>query len=148
MAQPGSVSVSCNAAAGCCGEVVHDGGASPAFATRCSRRSYPPGWNHCARSLRLAGILAGTQLRVSNASAIATDLGVPQVIIGFGRAALGKSLPELVTTVQAQRRGESNLVVATCSAATCSTASSEAQSSDSHPVQGDPEAPPSPSASP
>ena len=48
---------------------------------------------------------------MSYASAIATDLGVPQVIIGFTLVALGTSLPELVTTVQAQRRGESDLVV-------------------------------------
>jgi cation:H+ antiporter len=61
--------------------------------------------------LGLAGVLAGAQLLVSNASAIAEDLGVPQVIIGFTVVALGTSLPELVTTVQAQRRGESDLVV-------------------------------------
>ena len=53
----------------------------------------------------------GAQLLVSNASVIATDLGVPQVIIGFTVVALGTSVPELVTTVQAQRRGESDLVV-------------------------------------
>jgi cation:H+ antiporter len=56
-------------------------------------------------------VLAGAQLLVTNASAIATDLGVPQVIIGFTLVALGTSLPELVTTIQAQRRGESDLVV-------------------------------------
>lgn len=61
--------------------------------------------------LGLAGVLAGAQLLVANASAIATDLGVPQVVIGFTLVALGTSLPELVTTVQAQRRGESDLVV-------------------------------------
>lgn len=55
--------------------------------------------------------LAGAQLLVANASAIAAHLGEPQVIIGFTLVALGTSLPELVTTVQAQRRGESDLVV-------------------------------------
>ncbi|HZX04470.1 sodium:calcium antiporter, partial [Kribbella sp.] len=71
-----------------------------------------PAWFEPVRALLgLAGVLAGAQLVVSNASAIATDLGVPQVIIGFTLVALGTSLPELVTTVQAQRRGESDLVV-------------------------------------
>ncbi len=71
-----------------------------------------PAWFEPVRAiLGLSGVLAGAQLLVSNASAIATDLGVPQVIIGFTLVALGTSLPELVTTVQAQRRGESELVV-------------------------------------
>jgi cation:H+ antiporter len=59
----------------------------------------------------LAGVLVGAQLLVANASAIAERLGVPQVVIGFTLIALGTSLPELVTAVQAQRRGESDLVV-------------------------------------
>jgi cation:H+ antiporter len=71
-----------------------------------------PTWFEPVRAiLGLAGVLAGAQLLVSNASAIAEDLGVPQVIIGFTVVALGTSLPELVTTVQAQRRGETDLVV-------------------------------------
>ncbi|MFG1912488.1 calcium/sodium antiporter [Kribbella sp. NPDC048928] len=76
------------------------------------RPSKLPAWFEPVRAiLGLAGVLAGAQLLVSNASAIATDLGVPQVIIGFTLVALGTSLPELMTTVQAQRRGESELVV-------------------------------------
>jgi cation:H+ antiporter len=71
-----------------------------------------PAWVEPVRAvLGLAGVLAGAQLLVSNASAIAAQLGLPQVIIGFTLVALGTSLPELVTTVQAQRRGESDLVV-------------------------------------
>lgn len=59
----------------------------------------------------LVGVLAGAQLLVANAAAIASDLGVPQIVIGFTLVALGTSLPELVTTIQAQRRRETNLVV-------------------------------------
>jgi cation:H+ antiporter len=71
-----------------------------------------PTWFEPIRAvLGLAGVLAGAQLMVANAPAIATGLGVPQVIIGFTLVALGTSLPELVTTIQAQRRGESDLVV-------------------------------------
>ncbi len=61
--------------------------------------------------LGLAGVLAGAQLLVANAPTIAAQLGVPQIIIGFTLVALGTSLPELVTTIQAQRRGETDLVV-------------------------------------
>jgi cation:H+ antiporter len=61
--------------------------------------------------LALTGVLGGAQLLVANAAAIATDLGVSQVIIGFTLVALGTSLPELVTAIAGQRRGESDLVV-------------------------------------
>lgn len=59
----------------------------------------------------LLGVLAGAQLLVDGASAIAAGLGVSQLVIGFTLVALGTSLPELVTSIQAQRRGESDLVV-------------------------------------
>ncbi len=61
--------------------------------------------------LGLAGTLAGAQLLVVNASDIATRLGVPPAVIGFTLLAFGTSLPELVTSIQAQRRGESDLLV-------------------------------------
>lgn len=61
--------------------------------------------------LGLAGVLLGAQLLVANSAAIAEDLGVPDFVIGFTLVALGTSLPELVTTIQAQRRGETDLVV-------------------------------------
>ncbi len=59
----------------------------------------------------LAGVLAGAQLLVTNAATIASELGVPQLVIGFTLVALGTSLPELITTIQAQRRGETDLLV-------------------------------------
>lgn len=84
-----------------------EGGAVVAVA---AQRSRP--WLEPVRTiLGLAGVLGGAQLLVANASAIAEDLGVPQIVIGFTLVALGTSLPELVTTVQAQRRGETDLVV-------------------------------------
>ncbi len=86
--------------------------AEPIAAMPAKARWSPPGWFEPVRAvLGLAGVLAGAQLLVVNASAIATDLGVPQLIIGFTLVALGTSLPELVTTIQAQRRGETDLVV-------------------------------------
>ncbi|NUO59142.1 MAG: calcium/sodium antiporter [Hamadaea sp.] len=81
-----------------------------AVVTPAARRTRP--WVEPIRTvLGLAGVLGGAQLLVANASTIAEDLGVPQVVIGFTLVALGTSLPELVTTVQAQRRGETDLVV-------------------------------------
>jgi cation:H+ antiporter len=59
----------------------------------------------------LAGTLAGAQLLVVNAAELAARFDVPQSIIGFTLVALGTSLPELVTSIQAQRRGESDLLV-------------------------------------
>ncbi|WP_255420480.1 calcium/sodium antiporter [Nocardia sp. MDA0666] len=59
----------------------------------------------------LVGVLIGAQLLVTDAAAIATEFGVSQLVIGFTLVALGTSLPELVTAVQAQRRGESDLLV-------------------------------------
>lgn len=71
-----------------------------------------PIWFEPIRALLgLAGVLIGAQLLVLNASWIAERLGVSQVVIGFTLVALGTSVPELVTTIAAQRRGESDLVV-------------------------------------
>ncbi len=69
-------------------------------------------WLDALRALLgLAGVLGGAQLLVTNASAVAQRFGVPQVVIGFTLVAVGTSLPELVTSIQAQRRGEVDLVV-------------------------------------
>ena len=61
--------------------------------------------------LGLVGTLAGAQLLVWGASGLAARLGVPPEVIGFTLVALGTSLPELVTAVQAQRHGEPDLLV-------------------------------------
>ncbi len=71
-----------------------------------------PPWFEPVRALSgLAGVLVGAQLLVVNASSIAERLGASQVVIGVTLVALGTSLPELVTTIAAQRRGETDLVV-------------------------------------
>jgi cation:H+ antiporter len=59
----------------------------------------------------LIGTLAGAQLLVWGASGLAFRLGVPPEVIGFTLVAVGTSLPELVTAVQAQRHGEPDLLV-------------------------------------
>ena len=59
----------------------------------------------------LAGTLAGAQLVVVNATTLAQRWGVSDAVIGYTLVALGTSLPELVTAIQAQRRRESDLLV-------------------------------------
>jgi cation:H+ antiporter len=61
--------------------------------------------------LGLAGTLAGAQLLVWGAAGLASRLGVPPEVIGFTLVAVGTSLPELVTAVQAQRHHEPDLLV-------------------------------------
>jgi cation:H+ antiporter len=76
-----------------------------------AQRELPGRFEPIRAVLALAGVLGGAEVLVTNASAIAEHLGVSQLIIGFTVVALGTSLPELVTTIQAMRRGETDLVV-------------------------------------
>lgn len=59
----------------------------------------------------LVSVVAGSQLVVNSASFIASAIGVSDRIISLTVIALGTSLPELVTTVTAARRGEHDLLV-------------------------------------
>lgn len=59
----------------------------------------------------LIGVVAGSQLVVNSASSIATVMGVSERIISLTVVALGTSLSELVTTITAAKKGESDLLV-------------------------------------
>ena len=59
----------------------------------------------------LAGIVWGGDLVVDSASAIALTFGWSQTFIGLTIVAIGTSLPELVTSVVAARKGETDLAV-------------------------------------
>lgn len=59
----------------------------------------------------LAGIVLGSELVVRSASIIATAAGISERIISLSIVALGTSLPELVTTITAAKKGESDLLV-------------------------------------
>lgn len=61
--------------------------------------------------LGLIGVVAGSQLVVNSASTIATTVGISERIISLTIIALGTSLPELVTTVIAAKKKESDLLV-------------------------------------
>ena len=57
----------------------------------------------------LALTLLGARFLVTGAVGVATTLGVPDVVIGLTIVAVGTSLPELVTSVVAARRGHAEV---------------------------------------
>lgn len=59
----------------------------------------------------LVGTLAGAQLMVIGARGIAEEAGLSEGLVGLTIVAIGTSLPELFTAVQAARKGETDLVV-------------------------------------
>ncbi len=59
----------------------------------------------------LAGLIAGGKLVVDNAVIIATDLGISEKIIGVTIIAIGTSLPELVTSVVAAIKKNSDIAI-------------------------------------
>ncbi|MFI1994522.1 calcium/sodium antiporter [Actinoplanes sp. NPDC020271] len=61
--------------------------------------------------LGLVATLVGAQLLTTGGADVAGHLGVSPTVIGFTVVALGTSLPELFTAVQAQRRGDGDLLV-------------------------------------
>ncbi len=65
----------------------------------------------CLLGLGLAGIVFGSNFVVDNASAIAKILGVSDKMISLTIVALGTSLPELVTSIQAARKGENDIAI-------------------------------------
>ena len=59
----------------------------------------------------LAGIIIGSEMVVQNSTAIATAIGWSERLISLTVIAFGTSLPELVTTIVASRKGEQDLMV-------------------------------------
>ena len=61
--------------------------------------------------LGLAGTLGAAQVLVMSATTIAAELGLNEGFIGLTVVAIGTSLPELATAVQAARKGETDLII-------------------------------------
>ena len=61
--------------------------------------------------LGLAAVIFGGDLVVDNATQIALNFGVSQNFIGLTIVAIGTSLPELVTSIVATKKGESGLAL-------------------------------------
>ncbi len=59
----------------------------------------------------LIGIVLGGDLVVNSASDIAIALGMSETLVGLTIVAIGTSLPELVTSITALKKGENQLVI-------------------------------------
>ena len=59
----------------------------------------------------LAGIILGGDLVVKSASSIAMALGMSETLVGLTIVAIGTSLPELVTSLTALKKGENQIVI-------------------------------------
>lgn len=62
-------------------------------------------------ALGLGGVVGGGQLVVNSASDIALSFGISETLVGLTIVAIGTSLPELVTSVVAARKGESDIAI-------------------------------------
>ncbi|MFN9619790.1 MAG: calcium/sodium antiporter, partial [Synechococcaceae cyanobacterium] len=75
-----------------------------------AERATPP-----VAALKLAGglvlLVAGSQLLVKGATAVALSLGVSTTVIGLTIVAAGTSMPELVTSLVAAYRGKAELAI-------------------------------------
>ncbi len=61
--------------------------------------------------ISLLAIAAGGQLTVNGATGIARMAGLTETVIGLTVVAIGTSLPELVTSIMAARRGENDIAL-------------------------------------
>lgn len=61
--------------------------------------------------LGLAGIIGGGQLVVNSATEIAYAFGISEALVALTIVAVGTSLPELVTSIVAAKKGESDMAV-------------------------------------
>ncbi len=59
----------------------------------------------------LVGVLVAAQVLVVSASAVAAELGLAEGFVGLTIVAIGTSLPELATSLQAARKDETDLII-------------------------------------
>lgn len=59
----------------------------------------------------VAAIIFGGNMVVDNATAIAKSIGMSDTLVGLTIVAIGTSLPELVTSVVASRKGENDIAI-------------------------------------
>ena len=73
--------------------------------------SFPMGKSIVLLVVGLAGIVFGGDLSVEGAKEIARAFGLSEALIGLTIVAIGTSLPELVTTIVAAKKGESDIAL-------------------------------------
>lgn len=73
--------------------------------------TFPMGKSILMIAAGLAGIVIGGDLSVEGAKEIARAFGLSEALIGLTIVAVGTSLPELVTSVVAAKKGESDIAV-------------------------------------
>ncbi|TCQ08004.1 calcium/sodium antiporter [Serpentinicella alkaliphila] len=61
--------------------------------------------------LGLGGILFGSDLVVKNSTVIALRFGMSETLVGLTIVAIGTSLPELITSIVAARKGEGDIAI-------------------------------------
>ena len=93
------------------GRAEPDDPLGPAAAEAVDGRVRSTGGEALRAVLGLAGTLAGAQLVVVGAEGIADRAGLSEGFVGLTIVALGTSLPELFTAIQAARKGEPDLIV-------------------------------------
>ncbi len=93
------------------GENLHSGRRSPDAQAHRKYRREDLAPNLTKFILGAAAIVVGSQLLVSNGSAIARQIGISEKVISLTAISIGTSLPELVTTITAIRKHESSLSV-------------------------------------
>lgn len=78
---------------------------------KCEKPKFTLGKSLFLVALGLVAIIIGSELVVDNASSIASAIGLSERVISLSIIAFGTSLPELVTTIVASKKGEQDIVV-------------------------------------
>ena len=84
---------------------------SPEHEEALSNMSRPVGKSMIILIIGLTGIVIGGDFSVEGAKEIARAFGLSEALIGLTIVAFGTSLPELVTSIVAARKGESDIAV-------------------------------------
>ena len=93
------------------GYLVYTARKKPAADTEENVRKMSPLKSALFILIGIAGIVLGGHLVVNSASDIAASFGLSQTLIGLTIVAVGTSLPELVTSIVASRKGENGLAL-------------------------------------
>jgi len=91
--------------------VREDDPLATATEVRCRPEDVARGREVGRTALGLLGVVIGAQLVVTGARGIAAAAGLDEGFVGLTLVAIGTSLPEIVTAVQAVRQGQTDLVV-------------------------------------